>query len=88
MENKKEEIGMVIKILGTGCPNCNKLEGNVKQAVNKLGIKAEIVMVKEIKDIMAFGVMSTPALVINEKVKSYGKVASVAEVVKFIKGEE
>jgi small redox-active disulfide protein 2 len=79
---------MVIKILGTGCSNCKKLEVHVKQAVEKLGINAEIILVKEIKDIMAYGVMRTPALVINEKVKSYGKVASVAEVVKIIQGEK
>jgi small redox-active disulfide protein 2 len=79
---------MVIKILGTGCSNCKKLEVNVKQAVQKLGIKAEIVKVKEIKEIMQYGVMSTPALAINEKIKCYGKVATVAEVIKFIQDEK
>ena len=77
---------MIIKILGTGCSNCKKLEANVKKAVGKLGVNAEIVKVQEIKDIMAYSVMRTPALVIDEKVKSYGKVASVEEIVKFIQG--
>lgn len=75
---------MIIKILGTGCSNCKKLEANAKEAVEKLGVNAEIVKVEEIKDIMAYGVMRTPAIVIDEKVKSYGKVASVEEIVKFI----
>ncbi|XJZ27294.1 thioredoxin family protein [Bacillota bacterium Lsc_1132] len=75
---------MVIKILGTGCSKCKKLEANVKEAVEKLGANAEIVKVEEIKDIMSYGVMSTPALVIDEKVKIYGKVASVNEIVKLI----
>lgn len=77
---------MVIKILGTGCSNCKKLEANAKEAVEKSGVNAEIVKVEEIKDIMAYGVMRTPAIVIDEKVKSYGKVASVEEIVKFIQG--
>jgi len=76
---------MIIKILGTGCSNCKKLEANVKKAVEKSGVNAEIVKVQEIKDIMAYSVMRTPAIVIDEKVKSYGKVASVEEIVKFIK---
>lgn len=75
---------MVIKILGTGCPKCKKLEANVIEAVEKLGANAEIVKVEEIRDIMAYGIMSTPALVIDEKVKIYGKVASVNEIVKLI----
>ena len=76
---------MIIKILGTGCSNCKKLEANVKKAVEKSGVNAEIVKVQEIKDIMAYSVMRTPVIVIDEKVKSYGKVASVEEIVKFIK---
>lgn len=75
---------MIIKILGTGCSKCKKLEANVKKAVEKLGVNAEIIKVQEIKDIMAYSVMRTPAIVIDEKVKSYGKVASVEEIVKFI----
>lgn len=75
---------MIIKILGTGCSNCKKLQANAKEAAEKLGVNAEIVKVEEIKDIMAYGVMRTPAIVIDEKVKSYGKVASVEEIVKFI----
>lgn len=76
---------MVIKILGTGCANCSKLEENAKQAVKELGIEAEVVKVDNIKDIMAYGVMRTPALVVNEKVKIMGKVATPEEIKKYLK---
>lgn len=75
---------MIIKILGTGCAKCKKLEANTKGAVEKLGIDAEIVKVQEIKDIMTYGVMRTPAIVIDEKVKSYGKVLSADEIAAMI----
>lgn len=76
---------MIIKILGTGCANCSKLEENAKQAVKELGIEAEVVKVENIKDIMAYGVMRTPALVVNEKVKIMGKVATPEEIKKYLK---
>lgn len=75
---------MNIKILGTGCANCKKLEANAKLAVEKAGVSAEIEKVEDIKDIMSFGVMRTPAIVIDGKVKSFGKVSTVADIVKFI----
>lgn len=78
---------MIIKILGTGCSKCKKLEANAKEAVNKANVQAEIIKVEEIKDIMAYGIMATPAIVINEKVKKYGKVSTVDEIVKFIQEE-
>ncbi|MBV7271379.1 TM0996/MTH895 family glutaredoxin-like protein [Clostridium sp. PL3] len=78
---------MIIKILGSGCSNCKKLEANAKEAVEKANVDAEIVKVQDIKDIMAYGVMRTPAIVVNEKVKMYGKVSSVDEIVKFIQDE-
>jgi small redox-active disulfide protein 2 len=81
-------ITMIIKILGSGCSNCKKLQANAKEAVEKANVDAEIVKVEDIKDIMAYGVMRTPAIVINEKVKMYGKVSSVDEIVKFIQDEK
>ncbi len=65
---------MIIKILGSGCPSCVRLEANAKEAVRKLGIEAEFIKVTDFKDIMAYNIMSTPALVVDEKVLSFGKV--------------
>lgn len=79
---------MEIKILGTGCSNCKKLEANTKEAVKELCIEAKIIKVEDIKDIMNYGVMRTPAIVINEKVKMYGKVSSVDEIKKYIVEEK
>jgi len=76
---------MKIEILGTGCPNCKQLEENVKKALEKSGKKAEIIKVTEIDKIVESGVMSTPAIVIDGEVKSYGKVVSVAEIEEMLK---
>ena len=69
-----------VKILGTGCANCKRLEQMSRKAVTTLDLEAEFVKVTEIPEIMAYGVMSTPGLVINEKVVSYGRIPSPAEV--------
>jgi len=71
---------MKIEILGTGCAKCKTLYENVKKAVDESGKTAEIVKVEEIPKIMAYGVMSTPALVIDGQVKFSGKVASIGEI--------
>lgn len=71
---------MVIKILGTGCPKCKKLEETARQAISELGIEAEVEKVTDLNAIMDYGVMMTPALVINEKVVSSGKLLSVSDV--------
>ncbi|SES86365.1 thioredoxin family protein [Anaerobranca gottschalkii] len=76
---------MVIKVLGSGCLKCNKLEEAVKKAVQELGIEAKVEKVQDFKDIMAYGVMQTPALVINERVKSMGKVPTVEEIKELLK---
>lgn len=65
---------MIIKVLGPGCKNCVNLSKNTEEALKELGIEAEIIKVTDYKDIASFGVMSTPALVIDEDVVSYGKV--------------
>ncbi|MFW6138325.1 MAG: thioredoxin family protein [Spirochaetota bacterium] len=75
---------MVIKILGKGCPKCNKLEENVKKALEAAGVSADIQKVTDINQIMDYGVAMTPALVIDEQVKSSGKVMSVEQVKKYI----
>jgi len=75
---------MIIKILGSGCRNCVTLKENTETALKEKGMQAEIVKVTDIKDIMTYGVMSTPALVIDEKVVSFGKVLKPKEIIKII----
>jgi small redox-active disulfide protein 2 len=75
---------MVIKILGSGCKNCVTLKENAETALKETGMEAEIVKVTDFKDIMAYGVMSTPALVIDEKVVSFGRVLKPGEIAKII----
>ncbi len=70
-----------IQILGTGCPKCKQLTANVTEAVSKLGIEAEIEKVTDINQITAFGVMMTPALVVDGKIVSAGKLLSVEEII-------
>ena len=69
---------MKIKVLGTGCPKCMKLEEMVKTAVNKLGLDAEITHVHDIDKILSYDVMMTPALVVDDVVKLSGKLPSEA----------
>lgn len=75
---------MIIKILGTGCSNCKRLEENTKKAVEELGLDAIIKKVTDIKDIMKYGVMKTPALVVDEKVKVFGRVPTAEEIKKYL----
>lgn len=77
---------MKIEILGTGCAKCEKLEELVKIAVREAGINADINHIKDIKKIMAYGVLATPALVINGQVKTSGKIPALEEVKKLING--
>ncbi len=71
---------MKIEVLGTGCAKCTTLYENTKKALEESGKSAEVVKVEDIASIMKYGVMSTPALVIDGKVKFSGKVASVGEI--------
>ncbi|MEK6265106.1 MAG: thioredoxin family protein [Clostridium sp.] len=75
---------MIIKVLGSGCASCKKLEANTKQAVEELGIDATIEKVEDFKKIMAYGVMKTPALVVDEKVKIMGRVPTTEEIKKYL----
>jgi small redox-active disulfide protein 2 len=75
---------LTIKVLGSGCANCKKLEATARQAVSVLGIEAEIIKVTEYPEIMKYNIMSTPGLVIDEKVVSAGRVPSEAEVTTFL----
>ena len=78
--NKKIKMSKVIKILGTGCPSCISTEKVVATVVAQLGIEATIEKVTDIMEIMNYNVMSTPAIVINEKVVFKGKVPTAEEV--------
>jgi small redox-active disulfide protein 2 len=71
---------MEIKILGTGCSQCKALEKLTREVVEKNGINATITKVEDIMDIMKYNIMSTPALVVNEKVEIKGRVPSAAEI--------
>jgi small redox-active disulfide protein 2 len=75
-----------IEVLGTGCAKCNKLEETARKAADELGIEYEVIKVKDINDIMNYGVMITPALVVNGVVKVAGKVPAIEEVKKMING--
>jgi small redox-active disulfide protein 2 len=76
---------MKIEILGTGCAKCRATEKVVKKAVEELGIQAEVVKVEDLQDIINRGVMMTPAVVVDGKVRIEGHQPSVEEVKKIIK---
>lgn len=73
-----------IEVLGTECAKCRGLERNVRRAVEELGIKAEIVKVERLQEIVSRGVMMTPALYIDGKAKAVGRAPSVAEIKKML----
>jgi small redox-active disulfide protein 2 len=75
---------MKIQILGTGCPKCKTLGANAEKAVKELGIEADMEKITDIKQIMAFGVMQTPALAVDGVVKSAGHLLSPEQIKKLI----
>ncbi|MGV2939319.1 thioredoxin family protein [Mesobacillus sp. LC4] len=75
---------MNIKILGTGCRKCQELEKNTREAVKDLQLEAEVEKVEEIKEIMKYKVMSTPALVIDGNVVSAGKLLTINDLKKML----
>lgn len=75
---------MIIKVLGSGCTKCNKLEANTRKAIEELGIDATLEHVTDMKEIMSYGVMKTPALVVDEKVKVMGRVPSSNDIKKLL----
>jgi small redox-active disulfide protein 2 len=75
---------MIIKILGANWSRCIKLEDNTKEALRRLKLAAQIIKVTELHDIMAYGTMGSPILVIDEKVVMYGRTPSVEEIMQLI----
>jgi len=75
---------MTIKILGSGCKSCVQLAENTKTALSELGLEAEMIKITDFSEIAGYGVMTTPALVIDEKVVSFGKILKAKEIVKII----
>ena len=73
-----------IKVLGSGCKSCHELYENTKEAVKNAGLSVEVEYITDMKKIMEYGVMSMPALVVNEKVVSMGKVLKAADVEKLL----
>lgn len=77
-----------IKVLGAGCKSCHELYENAKQAVNEMGLSIEVEYITDMQKVMEYGVMSMPALVVNEKVVSMGKVLKSTEVEKLLHNVE
>ena len=77
---------MEIKVLGTGCAKCETLEKKIKEVLQDNNIEANVIKVSDLQDILKYGVMMTPALVINEKVVHYGSVPNEKSILKMIQG--
>jgi small redox-active disulfide protein 2 len=71
---------LTIKVLGSGCANCKRVEQIVRKIVEEMSLQAEVIKVTEYPEIMKYNVMSTPGLVINEKIVSTGRIPTPAEV--------
>jgi small redox-active disulfide protein 2 len=73
-----------IKVLGSGCGNCHKVEELAKQAIAQLGVEAQVELVSDVKEMLHYGVMATPAIVINEKLVLSGRVPALSQVTTLI----
>jgi small redox-active disulfide protein 2 len=76
-----------VKILGPGCNKCRTLEKKVRDLVEKNKLDADVSKVEDISDMMAYGIMMTPGLVVNETVKSFGVIPKDEQILKWLKGE-
>ena len=84
----KEEKNCCIKVLGTGCKACRTQYENVKQAVNDMGLSAEVEYITDMQKVMSYGVMSMPAIVVHEKVVAMGRGLQTAEVISLLQRQE
>jgi small redox-active disulfide protein 2 len=75
---------LTIKVLGSGCANCKRVEQIARKVVAELGVEADVIKVTDYNDIMAYNVLSTPGLVINEKLLSTGRIPTPAEVTTWV----
>lgn len=78
---------MDIKVLGPGCARCEQLKKDVDHVLAEMGVTANVAKLKDVKAIMAYNIMQTPALVINDKVKVFGRVPSKADIKRYISEE-
>jgi small redox-active disulfide protein 2 len=82
----KEERDMRIQVLGTGCAKCKQLTANAEAAVAELALDVRVEKVEDLREIVKFGVMTTPALAVDGKIRAAGKVLSAAEVKALLRG--
>ena len=75
---------ITIKVLGSGCANCKRLEQLARKAVQSMSIDAEVVKVTDYQEILDYDVLSTPGLVVNEQVVSAGRIPTEAEIITFL----
>jgi small redox-active disulfide protein 2 len=81
---RKGKDMLIVKILGSGCANCRRLEEVARKAASDAGIEAEFVKVTDYKDILAYGVLTTPGLVVNEKLVSSGRIPAPATIAQWL----
>lgn len=87
-EEKKIDINnkkINIKVLGEGCEKCNKVNDNIKEAIEILNLDAEVEKIEDLIEIVTYGVMSTPGIMINEKVVSVGRVLKTDEIIELLR---
>jgi small redox-active disulfide protein 2 len=75
---------MKIKILGAGCPKCKKLYAEAERAIALSGVKVDLEKVEKIEEIIKYGIMATPGLIVNEEVKASGRIPQIDEIVSWI----
>lgn len=80
-------MGMDIKVLGPGCKKCKEMENEVKKTLAEIGVEADMEKVEEMEKIMQYSILMTPGLVVNGKVKVFGRVPSRKDIAKWIKEE-
>ncbi len=81
-----EKKMLTIKVLGSGCENCKKLEARARKVVTDLALEAEVIKVTDYAEIMKYPILATPGLVVNEKLVSAGRIPSETEIAGWLKG--